>query len=274
MRYFKMQLGTNPRVFDVLTVADDGTMSMDCRVCERLVHYDGLTMDHTPYGDRINYGKGSSMPWTDKKGNISARWTEVLCNEATVETEAPAATVDDNAQPLPAPIGDESGVGSVTSTTAEPAEQEQPEVCPAVLSQEEDELQEQQAADPTPTPPLEWEGNGCASHPCQQREHEQQRQRRDQELQALVERELHRQLHRSSSSHRISDGQHIDPANNYNRTDESEQPATVRRKPTGHRWLKPLTLAAASVVACVVIYETGLLIPMGLIGLATSGLVK
>jgi NAD-dependent DNA ligase len=57
-------------------------------------------------------------------------------------------------------------------------------------------------------------------------------------------------------------------------TDESAHPATARRKPTDRRWLKPLAVAAASVVACVVIYETGLLIPMGLIGLATSGLVK
>ena len=133
---------------------------------------------------------------------------------------------------------------------AEPIEQEQPEVCPAVSPQE------QQAADPTPTPPLEWEGNGCASRPCQ---------RRDQELQALVERELQRQLHRSHD---------IAPENNLHPTDEPAQPATARRKPADYRWLKPLAVAAASVVACIVIYETGLLIPMGLIGLATSGLVK
>ena len=80
-----------------------------------------------------------------------------------------------------------------------------------------------------------------------------------------AERELQRQLHRSHD---------IAPENNHHPTDESEQPATARRKPTGRRLLKPLAVAAASVVACIVIYETGLLIPMGLIGLATSGLVK
>ena len=166
----------------------------------------------------------------------------------------------------------------------EPAEQEQPEVCPAVFPQEQDEPQEQQTADPTPTPPLEREGNGCASRPCQ---------RRNQELQAIVERELQRQLH---------PGRDID-----RHTDESEQPATARRNrgavaarplvacyqrdarnsslftpfpltrlPVAFlsSFLKSLVLAAASVVACIVIYETGLLIPMGLIGLATSGLMK
>ena len=121
-----------------------------------------------------------------------------------------------------------------------------------------------------------------------QREQEQERQRCDQELQALTERELQRQLHRSHG---------IAPENNQHPTDESAQPATARRnrgavaaRPlvacyqrdarnsslfTLHSsFLKPLAVAAASVVACIVIYETGLLIPMGLIGLATSGLVK
>jgi hypothetical protein len=108
-----------------------------------------------------------------------------------------------------------------------------------------------------------------------QRKQEQERQQRDQELQALTERELHRQLHRSHD---------IAPENNHHPTDESAQPATARRNRravanssffTLHSsFLKPLAVAAASVVACIVIYETGLLIPMGLIGLATSGLVK
>jgi hypothetical protein len=108
-----------------------------------------------------------------------------------------------------------------------------------------------------------------------QREQAQERQRRNQELQALVERELQRQLHRSHD---------ITPENNHHRTDEPTQPATARRNRRAvanssffilhSSFLKPLAVAVASVVACIVIYETGLLIPMGLIGLATSGIVK
>lgn len=202
-------------------------------------------------------------------------------------------------QSLPAPVGERlrvgdrrSGmgavVGSVTSTTAEPAEQEQPEACPEVLPQESQE----EAPTPSPLAQMQAEMEALRQENARlqaereaaqreaeamqhQREQEQERQRRDQELQALVERELQRQLHRSSSR-RISDGHlpDIDPANSHHPTDEPAQPATTRRKPTVRRWLKPMALAAASVVACVVIYETGLLIPMGLIGLATSGLVK
>lgn len=151
----------------------------------------------------------------------------------------------------------EAEVFTVTeaAAAAEPVEQEQPEVCPAVFPQEEEEE--------TPTP-----------SPLAQMQAELEALRRE-NARLQAERELQRQLHRSRSR-RVSDGQRqdIDPENNHHHTDEPAQPATVRRKPTDRRWLKPLAVAAASVVACIVIYETGLLIPMGLIGLATSRLVK
>ena len=47
-----------------------------------------------------------------------------------------------------------------------------------------------------------------------------------------------------------------------------------QRKAKSHSILKAVGMFAAACVACVVIYETGFLIPLGLIGLATSGLVK
>lgn len=264
-----MQLGTNPHVFDVLTIADDGTMTMDCRVCERLVHYDGLTMEHTPYGDRINYGKGSSMPWTDRKGNISAHWSEVPCNDAITDVKAinnnmKGTTSQNEDTPedvkgtpakseteVKANVKAEAPTVTESPATAEPVEQEQPEVCPAVLPQESQDPQEPQEEAPTPSPLAQMQAELEAL--------------RSENARLQAERELQRQLHRSHD---------IAPENNHHRTNEPTQPATTRRKPTGRRWLKPLAVAAASVVACVMIYETGLLIPMGLIGLATSGLVK
>lgn len=54
----------------------------------------------------------------------------------------------------------------------------------------------------------------------------------------------------------------------------SEEQDRQQRKAKKHGLLKAVGLFAASVVACVVIYETGFLIPLGLIGLGTSGLVK
>ena len=49
---------------------------------------------------------------------------------------------------------------------------------------------------------------------------------------------------------------------------ETQKPTTI------NEWLRSAGYLAAATVALLVIYETGLLIPLGLIGLATSGLLK
>ena len=53
----------------------------------------------------------------------------------------------------------------------------------------------------------------------------------------------------------------------------SETSLTAESK-HGHEWLKAVGLAAARIVALVVIFKTGLLIPLGLIGLGASGFLK
>jgi hypothetical protein len=50
------------------------------------------------------------------------------------------------------------------------------------------------------------------------------------------------------------------------------EPLTVNHQPSST--LKAIGMVAAATVALVVIYETGLLIPLGLIGLATGGILK
>jgi hypothetical protein len=60
---------------------------------------------------------------------------------------------------------------------------------------------------------------------------------------------------------------------------ERQEPLTIDHSPlTANRQtsatLKAVGMVAAATVALFVIYETGLLIPLGLIGLATSGLLK
>ena len=55
----------------------------------------------------------------------------------------------------------------------------------------------------------------------------------------------------------------------------SRQRDTETQEPTtGNEWLQSAGYLVAATVALFVIYETGLLIPLGLIGLATSGLLK
>jgi hypothetical protein len=50
------------------------------------------------------------------------------------------------------------------------------------------------------------------------------------------------------------------------------EPLTVNHQPSST--LKAIGMVAAATVALFVIYETGLLIPLGLIGLATGGILK
>lgn len=52
----------------------------------------------------------------------------------------------------------------------------------------------------------------------------------------------------------------------------NHEPLTVNRQPSAT--LKAVGMVAAATVALLVIYETGLLIPLGLIGLATGGILK
>ena len=55
-------------------------------------------------------------------------------------------------------------------------------------------------------------------------------------------------------------------------SDISPQPSDIDHQPSST--LKAIGMVAAATVALFVIYETGLLIPLGLIGLATGGILK
>ena len=55
-------------------------------------------------------------------------------------------------------------------------------------------------------------------------------------------------------------------------SDIDHQPSAISHQPSST--LKAIGMVAAATVALVVIYETGLLIPLGLIGLATGGILK
>ena len=60
--------------------------------------------------------------------------------------------------------------------------------------------------------------------------------------------------------------------NNRETSDISHQPSAIDHQPS--TTLKAVGMVAAATVALFVIYETGLLIPLGLIGLATGGILK
>ena len=57
-----------------------------------------------------------------------------------------------------------------------------------------------------------------------------------------------------------------------NTSDISPQPSSINHQPSAT--MKAIGMVAAATVALFVIYETGLLIPLGLIGLASGGILK
>ena len=66
--------------------------------------------------------------------------------------------------------------------------------------------------------------------------------------------------------------EHQEPSIEHQPSDISHQPSAISHQPSAT--LKAVGMVAAATVALFVIYETGLLIPLGLIGLATGGLLK
>ena len=90
-------------------------------------------------------------------------------------------------------------------------------------------------------------------------------------------RELAERLHREEAERRAEQRRRAQEAR---RAQAVRRPVEVRQQTqaveveSDHAWLKMAGYVAAASVALLVIWQTGLIIPLGLIGLATSGLLK
>lgn len=54
----------------------------------------------------------------------------------------------------------------------------------------------------------------------------------------------------------------------------AQQPQETESEDNHHQWLRPVGYVAAAGVALFLVWQTGLIIPLGLIGLASGGLLK
>ena len=110
----------------------------------------------------------------------------------------------------------------------------------------------------TPTPSV------CPSVQPQEEAHISEDERQREYVALMTERELQR-LEREAEQRLQREERMAREEQERQQQQRTEKKRTV---------LKAVGLFAAACAACVVIYETGLLIPLGLIGLGTSGLVK
>ena len=80
-------MGKNERVYDLLTI-EDGTMTLEVHVEERVLTYPCTTMTDQYGQEWVCYGKGSRIRLYDGKGNMDKRWvvTDLVTDPVTVVT--------------------------------------------------------------------------------------------------------------------------------------------------------------------------------------------
>ena len=84
---YKYTDGTNVKFFDVLYIEEDGTMTLEHHNSQRTLSWPAR-MEDGQFGQVVRYGKGSSIPFTDQKGNMRPRWS-VLTAEQVAEISTP-----------------------------------------------------------------------------------------------------------------------------------------------------------------------------------------
>lgn len=87
---YKYTDGANENFFDVLYIEDDGTMTLEHHNSLRTVSWPAQIEDG-PFGREVRFGKGSSIPFTNQKGNMLPRWS-VLTAEQVAEISTPSPT--------------------------------------------------------------------------------------------------------------------------------------------------------------------------------------
>jgi len=253
--------GANPKIYAILTQKEDGGWHLACHWTDRILEYDCELVEDR-LGQHLRYGSGSMLPLRNSKGQLYGRWSEATEEEINdlpckeVATEEVTTTED-----------------VVTSETAEPAE-------PAVNTEDavvvtEDAEVVALEAEPEPEPVY-----------TDSAELERLKAENDALLSRIAEMEAERQKAKQTRRKK-QQPQHLEAAAEPKPTEKEPQPKrydviTESRDNTkcavqsgsGHNFLKAIGSVAAMTVALVVIWQTGLLIPLGLIGLAMSGIIK
>ena len=242
-----MMLGTSGKQWEQLTVKDDGTMTMtfhgtDREICHEVTeNADGWLCYPGGMFPGLASGKWNKME--DVRGkmeDVRCKMEEVVETTEPAEPEVIAETADcaDDTDLEPAPVYTDN------------AELEQ-------LRAENQRLQEQiaQMADVRCMMADDCNATLSEREPLTMNHEPLTIERPRRQRKPRKPRVEHQP---SALSHRPSSIDH--------------QPSALSHQPSST--LKAIGMVAAATVALFVIYETGLLIPLGLIGLATGGLLK
>lgn len=117
MATYKYINGTNEQIYDLLTIDNDGRMSLEWHGTDRVLRYDDVELRDSEfgYGTRLHFGKNSNLPWTNAKGE---QWKQWQC------VEAPAAVTEGTTEGTPAasiPAAADTPEAAAPSPTPQPA---------------------------------------------------------------------------------------------------------------------------------------------------------
>lgn len=88
MRIFTYYHNEQKTIYDVLTILENNKMVLFFHGTDRVIEYNEINIDETPYGTRILYGTGSSLPWKYKNGEIMEKWMETNVDFITLDVES------------------------------------------------------------------------------------------------------------------------------------------------------------------------------------------
>lgn len=117
----------NEKFFDVLYIEEDGTMTLEH-------HNSGCTiswparMEDGQFGQVVRYGKGSSIPFSDQKGNMRPRWSVLTAEQAAeISTPSPTPSHETAGSTAAAHEGTTEGIIEGTPAAAEATEAATPQ---------------------------------------------------------------------------------------------------------------------------------------------------
>ena len=253
-KQYRLQPGTSARIYYVLTIMDDGRMMLHFHGTDR-----SLTDEATLREDGWITTKGAMFPPISCKKWMELDVTEHTGTVPAVSSEAPAERITEGLSPACEVAADVVEVEPVEESNPEPLTLNPEPANDELLSlyerqqQELEHLRQQNAR-----LMAERESMGSSLRSTKSEENLNSKSSGSDELEIPVRRQ------RRPKRQRIE--------REVEREDHRE-PLTLNPEPKCG-WLKPLMVAAASIAACVVIYETGMLIPLGLIGMAAGGILK
>ena len=258
MKQYRLQPGTSSRIYYLLTVKDDGTMELVFHGTDRT-----LTEEASVNADGWIVTKGAMYPPL-----ADGKWKEVECSEIVAVEEVSLQAEIEQIEP--------NQTEEILNDSEKILEDFEPTGDPVIPAEQNDAPE---YSEPAKSETSAVELDLFAQMQMQIDQLRQENDRLCNMIQTRTEvRTAHESFDTENRSCATQGRPSTTPRQRRRRAVAVETPAAqavaLEQDNGNSQLLKALGIAVASIAALVIIYNTGLLIPMGLIGLGASGLLK